>query len=46
MRTCKRSGLKEKTEELDKGNGFKRREISGRVHCKFSTDQELEIHTV
>ena len=39
-------GLEEKTDELDKGKGFKRREIPGRVHCQFSTDQEHEIHTV
>ena len=38
-------GLDEKTDELDKGEGFKRREIPGRVRCKFSTDREHEIHT-
>ena len=31
-------GLGEKTDELDKGKGLKKREIPGRVHYKFITD--------
>ena len=46
LRTCKRLGGGGGTDELDKGKGFKRRDIPGRVHCQFSTDQEHEIHTV
>ena len=38
-------GLEENSDELDKGKGLKRREIPGRVHYKFSTDQEHEIQS-
>ena len=37
--------MEENTDELDKGNGFERREIPGRVDYKFSTDQEHEIQS-
>ena len=38
-------GLGEKTDELDKGKGLKKREIPGRVHYKSITDQEHEIQS-
>ena len=37
--------MEENTDELDKGNGFERREIPGRVDYKISTDQEHEIQS-
>ena len=34
-----------KTDKLDKGKGFKRGEIPGRVHCKFLTKSMRSIQS-